>query len=611
MRKGIGRALVVAVAFAVLPATASAGLLCVPSITIPACHGTGANEPTIQDAVNNGTNGDTVFIGAGTYNETVTDTGKHLTFVGADVGQTVIQAQGSPGFAVSAGSSVSDLTINLHNGSGETGLQLAGSATRVSVTATGANNQTNAIGVALSGGASFTHGSVVLPVLGTDANGYAGVIGNGTVSDSTIDAAVGAGLGVLSQTPSLVRDQMIANQGILIAAGSPEIDSTLIRTVAGSATELGVGGSQVCAAALRHVTLIGSGSAASTGVALEANGVTVPESNSLVLDSTIVRGYTRSVLATATPAIFSASATVTIQHSIFDPATEHASPPVTGPPSGSATIAADAASGNHDPLFVNAGNGDFNLQAGSPAIDAGSPALGTGESTTALDGTSRTLTGHRGDAPISDIGAYEFVAHPPTVSAHASATSARTGTAIRFTATGADVSPGDLVALGWQFDDGTSVSGAAVSHAFTRAGRHTATATATDLDGFTATATALVTVTVTPPPRPSLSHVSLRPSRFRARAGTTISYTDSQAATTTFVVLRGARKGKRVGLFSRHDRAGKNRLHFTARLNRKLLAPGNYRLAITPSTTAAGSGKTVTIRFTIRPPARHRGRPRR
>src|SRR5947209_1105842 len=99
MRWGIEWLLGVLVAAVAAPAVASADILCVPNNMIPACHGGGANENTIAQAVTNAKNpgGDTVFIGVGSYPETVNDMGKRLTFIGAGPGQTVIQAPGSPG----------------------------------------------------------------------------------------------------------------------------------------------------------------------------------------------------------------------------------------------------------------------------------------------------------------------------------------------------------------------------------------------------------------------------------------------------------------------------------------------------------------------------------
>ncbi|MHC4140312.1 MAG: right-handed parallel beta-helix repeat-containing protein [Planctomycetota bacterium] len=67
-----------------------------------------------------------------------------------------------------------------------------------------------------------------------------------------------------------------------------------------------------------------------------------------------------------------------------------------------------------DPLFVDPGNGDYRLSAGSPAIDAGSNSGVPVGVVTDLDGNPRFVddpcrddTG-LGDPPIVDMGAYEF-----------------------------------------------------------------------------------------------------------------------------------------------------------------------------------------------------------
>jgi hypothetical protein len=60
-----------------------------------------------------------------------------------------------------------------------------------------------------------------------------------------------------------------------------------------------------------------------------------------------------------------------------------------------------------DPRFVDAGNGDFHLQAASPAIDAGTAA---GAPDTDLDGNRRPLDGDGDGTPGVDMGAYEFKA---------------------------------------------------------------------------------------------------------------------------------------------------------------------------------------------------------
>jgi hypothetical protein len=103
--------------------------------------------------------------------------------------------------------------------------------------------------------------------------------------------------------------------------------------------------------------------------------------------------------------------------------------------------------------------------------------------------------------------------------------------------------------------------------------------------------------------------------------GAKISYRDSQAATTTFTVLRetsGRKQGKSckkpsnsnkhgkrctlltaVGSFTHADKAAANSFHFSGRIKGKRLAPGAYRLQAIAH-DAAGNGLAVTKSFTIK-----------
>jgi hypothetical protein len=493
MRRGRCCAVAIAGLWLAQAGSASASTLCVPNISIPGCPAGAANEPTIADAVNNAaSSGDTIRIGpdsanGGTYKESVNDLGKSITFIGAGSKTTIIQAQGTPGMHISHGSSAFNLGIQVYPAGGNTGLELAGTATHVAITAQA--GVTYAVGVALNGGA-LRHGTVSLPMSINEPIGFGGVVGPGTVSDSTIAAAVGvADSG--AATPNVIRDRIRAPQGVLVGpASAPHIDDSVIHTVSGSGQELGVSISpdaELANFSIRHCTIIGSNTAGSAGVNAAAYGNTVPATSSDLIESTIIRGYTHSISATAISGPFTASTTVTARHTFYDPATSHST--------GGAAIHRDSHSANRNPLFVNQAAGNFQLRAGSPAIDAGSQTLGSGESAIDLLGHPRRIVGRKGDGAISDIGAYEFRPHVPAVHATASKSKVAVGKAIKFQATGSDASPGDALSFRWNFGPGASASGATVSHAFKTSGKHKISVTVTDLDRFTATATLTVTVT--------------------------------------------------------------------------------------------------------------------
>jgi YVTN family beta-propeller protein len=108
----------------------------------------------------------------------------------------------------------------------------------------------------------------------------------------------------------------------------------------------------------------------------------------------------------------------------------------------------------------------------------------------------------------------------------------------------------------------------------------------------------------------------------RRKTGSRVNYNDSQAATTTFTVLRAVpgvkggrrcvrapRKGKvrkgrrctrlvRVGAFTHRDRKGSNSFHFTGRVRGGKLAVGRYLLRARPR-FAGRNGNTATTSFRI------------
>jgi hypothetical protein len=108
---------------------------------------------------------------------------------------------------------------------------------------------------------------------------------------------------------------------------------------------------------------------------------------------------------------------------------------------------------------------------------------------------------------------------------------------------------------------------------------------------------------------PTLTKLSVKPAAFRASdPGATITYSDDEAATTTFTVLRctkalahGARCARfvKVAAFTHRDHAGRNRLRLHAGVAHLTLPPGTYSLNARPR-AAGKAGSTVRARFLIR-----------
>lgn len=131
---------------------------------------------------------------------------------------------------------------------------------------------------------------------------------------------------------------------------------------------------------------------------------------------------------------------------------------------------------------------------------------------------------------------------------------------------------------------------------------------------------------------PSITSARLTPKTFRAATrgatitrrrrapqGTTLTYTDSEAATTTFRIFKpviGHKQGRKCaagrprklglrctryvlsGSATHTDAAGKTKVHFSGRVKGRKLRAGSYRLMLTP--VAGGTvGKTVALTFRI------------
>ena len=160
-----------------------------------------------------------------------------------------------------------------------------------------------------------------------------------------------------------------------------------------------------------------------------------------------------------------------------------------------------------NPKFANAGGGNFQLTAGSPAIDS-ADASATGEQTTDILGNPRvddpatSNTGNPGGS-FYDRGAYEYqgggggTQTGPTAALSVSPASGTAPVQVTADASGSTAGSAPISSYTFDFGDGTTVgpqSGATATHTYQSAGSYTVTVTATDGNNLTSKATKTVTV---------------------------------------------------------------------------------------------------------------------
>ena len=470
---------------------------------------------------------------------------------------------------------------------------------------------------------------------GGEGGGVANVGGTLAVVDSTFngnDAGGGGrgGDGGTGPTPGTGGSGGSASGGGGIVSTGGSLSLTNSTFASNSAGDGGAGGNGANATGAGNAGAGGNGGSGGNGGGIDVLGI-----GSSALESVTIAGNNAGgggaggfaglgtpagPVGTAGPAgaiggIFSQAGTTAIQNSVFAS-------------NGGGNCSTPVVDSGHNLSFAGAGcpatfaTGDPNL---GPLQNNGGPAqtISLGPGSAAIDKVPATGAGcpatdgrgvHRPSGSACDIGAYEVA--PPA---------ATTGRAKMVTATGAtltaSVTP-NAGAASVQFQFGTSKnykSKTAVQH-IGGVGPVTVTArlghlrrrttyhyrvTIVALDG-TSTGQDRTFKTTN---RPTLTGLSVKPGSFTASGpGATIAYGDTEAATTTFTVLRctkplahGARCARfaKLGSFSHRDRAGHNRVPLRARIGGRTLSPGIYKLQARPR-AGRTTGNTVTAKFEIR-----------
>jgi hypothetical protein len=467
-------------AMAITCAGASAATYCVPAHV--GCSG--LDRATLASAVtdaNATVESDDIYLGRGTFAGGVSIGAYPVHIHGVTTDDTRIEGGGGT-YAVymgQASSSIEDLTIHELAGGQPIGLYLAGSAQRVVVDLRD-NPTDSSIAVALYDDGSFVDGAALNSLATTLADTGLAVSGTGDALVSGVQAqgryaVTTAGTGIKTL-------RFIRANGNVYGVNASADDTLIDDSVVSGAPVVGYlfGGSNDIVTTLRHVTLNG------TYAGAESNNHT----SKLVLSNTAVVGGGPDP---ETPDIelsrsSTGTARVEADYSFFRAAhvIYAAGPGIQYAPGAHNIDGAEA-------RVVNLAAGDLRLRFDSPLVDTGDPVPGGGEPMADLAGEFRAVNGR------TDIGAYEYGRHAPAVDAVLDPTFAFVGDSVRFAATPTDADPGEVPVVTWAFDDGSTASGASVTHAFATPGTHVATATATDPTGLTASASVSVPISPSAP----------------------------------------------------------------------------------------------------------------
>ena len=620
-----------AVVFAATAANASADTFCVaPATGCDAPH----TKTTVQQALDGVTASGVagvVRLGATTYTENLSygapwpieidGAGRSSTVLTETAGSGMVFEDGSP----SGGQvTIRHLSVSIPAGDNGVGIYLVngGGGVISDVSVTGAPPGTAIKGIVIPNG-TVSNVTVSVPsdlddeaVSTGPPSGKTSTISDSTLSGATALSAVASGAGhviVHRSAMTGIGNGSAIGVGVFVQSTSMAIDDSLILVdgPSGAGFEAATSNSPTgdASATVRQVTIVCDGSLAQSGIESASFG---SYNTSLAVNDAIVRGCSATVNRHA---VGTGSATLSIDHSDYDGSPSHVVDS-----GGSDTIVQGPHSINADPRFADPDRGDYRLLPSSPALNRDPSGLVAGESPLDLAGLPRIVPGTE-----RDMGAYQ---HQPPRVVRASASTARVGTPITFTATASDPDPGDTLSYAWRFDDAATATGATARHAFASGGTHSATVTVTDATGLSARATVTVRVTV---PVATLARLRIHPQTFAAArhgpsvsraTGATVSFRLSRAASVRFTIIRklsGRRVGGRCVAVSAHNRrhrvcsrlvsvhgsfrfsgvTGSNRLHFSGRISRHRLAPGAYVLVATPFTgTRRGVGSRAA--FSIR-----------
>jgi hypothetical protein len=380
-----------------------------------------ADQPTIQAGINAAATGDTVLVAPGTYFENINFMGKAITVVssggpkvttidGGNISSVVTFSSGETTASVLRGFTVQHGNATTGVGEGG-GISVEGSSPTITSNIITHNEACQGDGIGVGFGSPIIKNNVI-----------------GKNFDSTCGGIGGGGIGVRGASSAQVLHNTISNNstgsfggGIALWSGNAVLVQDNL--ISGNVANSNGGGISMFndASSVIIVQNLISGNTSATGNGIYWSNPPLVLVNNTVADSLHATGgatvwgdgFCCSVTIVNNVIVATAGATnaFTCNNADFPPQsfTFNDAFSTNGPAYGGMCTDQTGTNGNisADPMFTNALRGNYQLQAGSPAIDVGSnsaPDLPKKD----FAGKPRIVDGDGDGDKIIDMGAYEF-----------------------------------------------------------------------------------------------------------------------------------------------------------------------------------------------------------
>jgi len=383
-----------------------------------------ADQPTIQAAINAANTGDTVQVAPGTYAENINFGGKVITVTSSGGPSVTTIDGGALGSVVTfstretANSVLNGFTIRngLQNGLSGGGIYISSASPTITGNVITGNHAAVGCGIYVSGGSPLIQNNTItgndqtgagdggqggggILVSGSDSAPAAPqIIGNTIANNSVAYGGNGGGISVGYFSSPLIQGNLIQGNSAYNFGGGVALQSynspVLVQNLIVNNTSSGGGsGGGLYISPNSNVTQVTSNTIAAnsaydntSGIYVTGFGQNATFTNNIVVAAAGQSAITCNSLYSSLSPVFSHNDAFTAQGTAWAGICDTTSNP--------GDISAE-------PLFMSAANGDFHLQAGSPAIDAGDSSASNLPNTD-LDGNPRV-------AGTIDLGAYEVV----------------------------------------------------------------------------------------------------------------------------------------------------------------------------------------------------------